>query len=163
MKSCMSPAAERTAVNSPELSRPERRKRLPGFVNIGTSLLLAAFLVLTLVVLALLTISSAKSDYDCSQRLARQRSDYYAACSRAEELMAEADGIYRKAEASGEKPDYSALNISCDGEKLCWKTEVNGSQILSVEYLPESGKVNRWQLVPSDDWDSGETVSIYIP
>ncbi len=63
------------------------------FVNIGSSSLLVIFLILCLVTFAILSLSSAKSDYTFSERLAEHKRAYYEASSRAEDIVAEIDSI----------------------------------------------------------------------
>ena len=48
-----------------------------GFVNIGTASLLVVFLTLCLVSFAMLSLSTAKSDYEFSQKLAQKTTAYY--------------------------------------------------------------------------------------
>lgn len=57
-----------------------------GFVNIGTASLLAAFLTLCLVAFAMLSLSSAKTDYEFSKKLAQRTTSYYAERSLAEQI-----------------------------------------------------------------------------
>lgn len=61
------------------------------FVNIGSSSLLVIFLILCLVTFAILSLSSAKSDYSFSQRLAQHRQTYYEANANAEEVVNQID------------------------------------------------------------------------
>lgn len=63
------------------------------FVNIGSSSLLVIFLILCLVTFAILSLSSAKSDYTFSERLAEHKRAYYEASARAEDIVAEIDSI----------------------------------------------------------------------
>ena len=61
-------------------------KKHPPVVNIGSSSLLVIFLVLCLVTFATLSLSSARSDYNISRRLAERKTESYAASSQAEEV-----------------------------------------------------------------------------
>ncbi|NBJ97846.1 hypothetical protein D5282_10985 [bacterium 1xD8-48] len=63
------------------------------FVNIGSSSLLVIFLILCLVTFAILSLSSAKSDYTFSERLAEHKRAYYEASARAEDIVGEIDSI----------------------------------------------------------------------
>lgn len=65
-------------------------KQQPYFVNIGSSSLLVIFLVLCLATFAVLTLSSARSDYSFSERLAEHRKTYYEASAKAEAVV---DGV----------------------------------------------------------------------
>lgn len=67
------------------MSAPERRQT---GMTLGGSTVLTVLLVLCLSCFALLTWSRARTAYNYSQRTAQTVSDYYAADSRAEELLA---------------------------------------------------------------------------
>jgi len=68
-----------------------KEKRKIGFVNIGTASLLVAFLTLCLVAFAMLTLSTAKSDYKFSQKLAERTTAYYEELSISEQLTESED------------------------------------------------------------------------
>lgn len=57
----------------------KRDKQQSSFVNIGSSSLLIIFLVLCLATFAILSLSSARSDYSFSERLAGHKTEYYEA------------------------------------------------------------------------------------
>ncbi len=61
------------------------------FVNIGSSSLLVIFLVLCLVTFAILSLSSARSDYSFSEKMALHKQEYYEASERAEIVVSEID------------------------------------------------------------------------
>ncbi len=84
------------------------------FVNIGSSSLLVIFLVLCLVTFAILSLSSAKSDYSFSERLAAHRKNYYEASARAEDVTGEIDRILS---AAAEEIDLSGHNDTDRQEK----------------------------------------------
>lgn len=67
------------------------------FVNIGASSLLVIFLILCLITFAILTLTSARSDYTFSQKLADRKSDYYKANTKAEMWLDQIDTIFDEA------------------------------------------------------------------
>ncbi len=69
----------------------KKNKEQSSFVNIGSSSLLIVFVILCLATFAILSLSSAKSDYSLSERLAKHKGDYYDASSRAEVILNEID------------------------------------------------------------------------
>ncbi len=69
----------------------KKDKQQSSFVNIGSSSLLVIFLILCLVTFAILSVSSAKSDYSFSERLAEHKKAYYEASARAERIAHEID------------------------------------------------------------------------
>ncbi len=81
-------------------------KQQSSFVNIGSSSLLVIFLILCLVTFAILSVSSAKSDYSFSERLAEHKTKYYEASARAERIAGEIDDVlYELAQESDTKSD----------------------------------------------------------
>lgn len=119
----------------------KEKKSVP-FLNIGSSSLLVVFLVLCLVIFAVLTLTSAQSDYRFSERLADRRTAYYTACNQAEEQIAALD-------AAGDLKDMS--------ESRSFQVPISERQALFVELSPdtEGGYViSAWQTVNTGDWDS---------
>lgn len=68
-----------------------KEKNREPVTNIGISSLLIIFLVLSLTTFALLALSTAKSDYALSQKLADHRTDYYTASAKAEQILSKID------------------------------------------------------------------------
>lgn len=113
------------------------------FLNIGSASLLVVFLVLCLVIFAVLTLTSAQSDYRFSERLADRRTAYYTACNQAEEQIAAlcADGT-----------------LSHLTEAYAFQVTINGRQALSVVLEPDGDggfTVSSWQTVHTADWTPG--------
>jgi hypothetical protein len=69
----------------------KKDKEQSSFVNIGSSSLLIVFVILCLATFAILSISSAKSDFTLSEKLAKHKGQYYEASSKAEEVLEEID------------------------------------------------------------------------
>lgn len=69
----------------------KKDKEQASFVNIGSSSLLIVFLILCMATFAILSLSSAKSDYSHSEKLAAHKSQYYKASSEAEEVLDKID------------------------------------------------------------------------
>ena len=71
----------------------KQNKQQSTFINIGSSSLLMVFLVLCLTTFAILSLSSAQSDYSFSKKFAEHKTEYYEASSRAEMILGEIDQI----------------------------------------------------------------------
>lgn len=71
----------------------KRNKQQSTFINIGSSSLLMVFLVLCLTTFAILSLSSAQSDYSFSKKFAEHKTEYYEASSRAEMILGEIDQL----------------------------------------------------------------------
>lgn len=69
----------------------KKNKPQASFVNIGSSSFLIIFLVLSLVIFAVLSLSSAHNDYTFSRQIASHKADYYEASNTAEGIVDEID------------------------------------------------------------------------
>ncbi len=93
----------------------------------GISLMLLIFLSLCLITFSLLSLSGATADSKLSQNSAERTTEYYAAVTAANEILAEIDtqlaACLREAEAS-ENPEETYLDacaqITVDGAELTW-------------------------------------------
>lgn len=85
------------------------------FVNIGLSSLLVIFLVLCLTTFALLSLSSAKSDYSLSEKMADHVYDYYQASAEAEEIVAQLDELMSQNRQNSSVLYTSALSDALEG------------------------------------------------
>lgn len=80
----------------------KKDKQQSSFVNIGSSSLLIIFLVLCLATFAILSLSSARSDYSFSERLASHKTEYYEASAWAETVTGEIDdALFETADKTG--------------------------------------------------------------
>jgi len=105
----------------------KQNKQQSTFVNIGSSSLLIIFLVLCLTTFAILSLSSAQSDYNFSKKLADHKTEYYEASSRAEMILGEIDRILAKTAVAentgtdmtpGTGADTSAVTALLDGREI---------------------------------------------
>ena len=116
-------------------------KKNNSVVNIGLSSLLLVFLVLCLTTFALLSLSSAKSDYSLSEKLAQHRSDYYTASSQAEEMLAKIDQIMDSTYHSSDAGDYiPALTKALETESVTVDSE-NGMSIISYQIPVDDSQI----------------------
>lgn len=76
--------------------REKRRPRIAG--PFGYSFLLVVLLILTLLLFAVLALSSSLRDYKYSERAADKMSAYYEAYNKAEDVLSEIDSILQHAE-----------------------------------------------------------------
>lgn len=105
-----------------------KEKQQSYFVNIGSSSLLVIFLILCLVTFAVLSLSSAKSDYSFSQRLAQHRQIYYEANANAEEIVSQIDNtlaetaedidLFSPSFSDGLDSYFSAVNETLSGSQI---------------------------------------------
>lgn len=104
---------------------------------VGGSSLLVIFAVLCLTVFALLGLSTVQADIRLSEISAQAVTDYYAADSAAETILARL--------RAGELPD----GVTVDGDMYRYTCLVSGTQELQVEVrlTDEDWEVLRWQAV----------------
>lgn len=142
----------------------KKDKEQSSFINIGSSSLLIVFVILCLATFAILSLSSAKSDYSLSERLADHKTQYYDASSKAETILNEIDAVLADTAAavpqnrlSGSSKDFlaspyaEAVTESLGGMQIsditisCKKTDKNlivfyqvpleDQQVLEVELI----------------------------
>ena len=71
----------------------KQAKQERGFIHTGTATLFVVFVVVVLVVLAITSLSAAHSDLEMAEQMAQQKTAYYQASSRAEEVLAQIDAL----------------------------------------------------------------------
>lgn len=128
----------------------KKNKEQSSFVNIGSSSLLIVFVILCLATFAILSLSSAKSDYSLSERLAEHKGHYYEASSKAETILEEIDSTLAdtakaapKSRLSGSSRDFSASPYAEAVVKALNGTQIEDTDIsckitnqnLTVSYL----------------------------
>lgn len=162
-------------------------KQQSSFVHIGSSSLLIIFLVLCLVTFAILSISSASSDYSFSERLAERKSQYYDASAKASQVLDEIDA--KLAELAGAnhtngKASYmdqvisafrditiNGVSISCEasnGEALIsYQVPTNDKQVLDIklhvtDYTQSSAyyEVKSWRILSMEDWNGDQSLKL---
>lgn len=162
--------------------RTGRREKKSAFgISVGASSILVIFVILGLTTFATLSLLSAGADARLSARAVQASVDYYAADSRAEEILAGIDGALREAGKPGvQRADYydacvlalSGLEgvtaVHEDGAVLARYTVPAGEiQALAVEILvnpPGAAKrfVRRsWKLVNTAEWEAEEGPGVW--
>lgn len=102
----------------------KKDKEQSSFVNIGSSSLLIIFLILCLAVFAVLSLSSAKSDYSLSERLAEHKTQYYEAASQAEIILDQIDSVLEEAAQTSSLSDLSSSAVFTSSSYVEDVTEV---------------------------------------
>ncbi len=99
-------------------------------LNAGTSSILFIFVILCLVSFAILSLSSAASDYKLSQRVLTNTESYYNACNSAEELLDSFDRTLSDLYETGISRTGYYEKV---GRKKAFAIPVNETQTLEVE------------------------------
>jgi hypothetical protein len=131
----------------------ERRPRQMG-LNIGSASIIMLFAVLSLTVLAALSLLSANSQYALAQRSADAVSDYYAADY-------EAARIYERV-AAGDYSDVEAYEET-GAAYYRYSVEISSRSALEV-VLAEGGDrpaIISWRVTETDEWIPDESLDLW--
>jgi hypothetical protein len=125
----------------------------------GSVLLFVSFLILCIFTFAVLSLITARNDYQTSKKTAEHESAYYAASNEAEDRIAELNTELKNAGgAGGGVPAGVSFQIPVDD-----------TEVLSVALEAEeetqgpSYRLTRWELVPSGEWNPDQTVPVMTP
>lgn len=162
----------------------KKDKKHSSFTAIGSSSLLVVFLVLCLATFAILSLSSAKSDYSFTERLAEHKSNYYSASSQAEYIAADIDNIletaYKTKHMTQEEYlnaldpvlsayDTAQLSYTQEGKAplISYQVPIDDKQTLFVKLkVTDPSKslnyyeVTAWQVSSSGEWESDDTLNL---
>lgn len=168
----------------------KRDKQQSTFVNIGSSSLLIIFLILCLTTFAILSLSSAQSDYNFSKRFAEHKTEYYEASSRAEMILGEIDQVLAETAKTENKNSQTAsaaynetvaeqldgreidhIALSCtntnDGASISYQVPSGEKQALKVTLLVTNDaehenyyKIQSWQLISTIDWNADDSLRL---
>lgn len=119
------------------------------FPMIGGSSLLIIFAVLCLTVFALLGFSTVQADKRLSDVSIQAVADYYAADTRAEEILAR----LRAGEMPGE--------VTKTDDIYSYHCPISPTQSLFVEVRDGDWKVLRWQAVSTVSWQADESLDLW--
>lgn len=118
-------------------------------VNMGLSLMLVVFIILCMVVLSVLSLSTALKDYDYSAQNAKNTIEYYEACNKAELELQKLN------ETLSSYEDYDTLEYT---------TKVNDEKALyvEVELLPSENtySIKTWKLISTTIWEGDDSISV---
>ena len=153
----------------------KRTKQQSTFINIGSSSLLMVFLVLCLTTFAILSLSSAQSDYSFSKKFAEHKTEYYEASSRAEMILGEIDQLLAEnsdqvtARLDGKEIDNIPLSCTgADGETvISYQVPSGEKQALNVTLLVTNDsehenyyKIQAWQLISTEEWNGDNSLNL---
>lgn len=148
----------------------KRDKQSSSFVNIGSSSLLIIFLILCLATFAILSLSSAKSDYTSGKKLAQHKKEYYEASAKAETVLAKIDQTLAETDHTQENSipaEADGISIKRDGEALSYEIPMSEKQALRVSLRltnPEEHEnyyeVTAWQVISTGTWEGNQSIEL---
>ncbi len=117
----------------------------------GVSSLLIIFSVLCMTVFAMLSVSTANADDRLSQKAAQSVTDYYAADSQAEKIIA--------ALRSGSVPE----GVTADGDTYTFTCPASDSLELQVSVIISGSdyEIVRWQMVSTAHWQNDDSLNLW--
>lgn len=153
----------------------------------GVSLMLLIFLSLCLITFSLLSLSGATADETLSQKSADRTTQYYAAVTSANEIIARIDTVlaaYLKEAESTANPKSSYINkcagISASVAEAAWNTDepsitfsvpITESQMLRVSLRPEYPasvedtlfQITAFETVNTGEWTPDKSEKLFQP
>lgn len=151
----------------------KKNKHNPSFINIGASSLLVIFVVLCLVTFATLSLSTAHHNYTFSTKAAEHKTDYYNACSKANEVLDIIDtALSENTLASLDVSAYPVLadislqiDLSCESPYVSYQIPMNASQALDVSLSVSENtdtfyQIRKWQIIHTQDWTPNDTIEL---
>ncbi len=141
-----------------------KKRGLP--LNVGTSSVLFIFVILCLVSFAILSLSSAMSEYKLSSRVAENSQAYYDACNSAEEQLASFDKTLKNLYDTGISRSGYYDSV---GKKKTFAIPVNDVQTLEVEirilYPEKEGEsfydITSWKTETTADLEYDDTLPLF--
>lgn len=123
--------------------------RIP--TGLGISSLLVIFSVLCICVFVMLSASAAKNQQDLTESAQQSVTDYYAADSRAQEILARL--------RSGERPE----GVTEENGIYSYSCPISENRILavSVRVWVMEYEILRWQAVSTAHWQPEETLPVW--
>ncbi|SCX14135.1 hypothetical protein SAMN02910339_01964 [Lachnospiraceae bacterium YSD2013] len=142
----------------------KKKRELP--LNVGTSSVLFIFVILCLVSFAILSLSSAMSDYKLSKRVVENSQAYYDACNEAEVQLASFDKTLKDLYDTGISRAGYFENV---GKKKTFAIPINDIQTLEVEIrilYPESAgesfyDITSWKTDTTGELDYDDTLPVF--
>lgn len=132
-------------------------------LGIGSVSLILIFCVLCLTVFALLTLSSARSEYGLAEKLAQSTERFYDADKRAALALAEAEASLSAGEAPSEA---QGLELACreKGEafEISFFSPIDENRSISVLALYRDGKTEilEWREINTGAWTPDEDLDV---
>ncbi len=156
----------------------DKRKNRSPFPGLGLSSLMLVFLVLCFVSFAMLSLASARSEYEAARRMAEHKTQVFAAAGQAEALMARMEGVLQEqAPAPGPWSENEALARALQEqspdvplfweeqeETLCLSFAIPAGEkqqlFLRLALEPEGLRPLVWRLQPGAAWEGDDHIPV---
>lgn len=155
-----------------------KNKSQKSFFNIGITSIVLIFVLLCLLTFSVLSLVSAKADYNLSRKSAQRTTDYYEAENEASHILytvanclneqagsADSGQFYVNVRASLEETDLVSFQ---DDRHLSYRVPLGDSQSLSVSLTIsdspfEDGnryRIDSWKTVSSQEWNPDTSLPV---
>lgn len=133
------------------------RKNKQG-MSVGVVSLIMIFVVFLLVSLAVLSLTTASANARMADKSLSMQSAYYEADARAQETLAQVDGVLKSGVADPGALEALGRGVVYDPEKgvIAFDTEISSTATLKSELRVEGNSVSvtRWQTVTDGEWQT---------
>lgn len=126
-------------------------KKKISFTSVGGSSILTIFAVLCFIIFALLSLSTSKADSMLAKKSMDAVEKYYAADTKAEEILAKL--------RQGEVPD----GVQVDGNTYAYTCPLDDTQQISVEVelKDNSYVIKKWKKEYTGEWKADESIKVW--
>jgi Tfp pilus assembly protein PilX len=158
----------------------ENRKQSQPIVSVGISFLLVILIIMSMVVFALLSLSSALKDYSFTEKSMYNVTAYYTASNTAEETLAQLDSVLSEASSSysngtASYTDYVADSfkdnkaVSVDSEKGGIKVTITvpTTDTMALQVVATTAgtggstyKISSWKKISTKDWEGDNSIPV---
>lgn len=137
------------------------RKNKQG-MSVGVVSLITIFVVFLLASLAVLSLSTASANTRMAEKALEQQTDYYAADAKAQETLAQIDGVLQRTGADVQALEDLGKGITYDPADgiIRFETEINDTTVLQSALQAEGNRytILVWQAVSGKDWQTDEPI-----
>lgn len=137
------------------------RKNKQG-MSVGVVSLITIFVVFLLASLAVLSLSTASANTRLANKALEQQTGYYAADAKAQETLAQIDGVLQRSGADVQALEALEKGITCDPADgvIRFETKINDTAVLKSALQAEGNgyTILSWQAVSGKDWQTDEQI-----
>ena len=161
-------------------------KNKPSFVHTGTSMLMVVFIIIVLITFSAAILISADNDSSLTEKLAENKTEYYAASNLGEEVLADIDDVLEAAYQNSSDTDgyfmaanenlakltydFTSLELTGD-DRLFYSIEISEERELQIELqicIPDDNegsyyRILQWRSVSTRQWNGDDSLNVYVP
>ena len=156
------------------------------FIHTGASMLMVVFIIIVLITFSAAILISADNDSTLTEKLAVNKTDYYMASNRGEEVLADVDNALEAAylNVSDEDGymslakenitklsfDFTSIEFTKD-DTFIYSIEISKDRALEIMVqicIPEGNdggfyRILQWKSVSVKEWNGDDSLNVYRP